>query len=133
MGMNEMSEATHSGAVFENTGDNGIFIKCIDRARRSGINPTHYDEVIIFLGKEIDQYREKIEHFENIIEKQRGEIVNLRGFRSEEIKILSNSVYGTSQLEAVQENTAMEIIKSLSDNGYNISINLFKNDESEDK
>lgn len=48
------------------------------------------------------------------------------------MKTRLNAIYGTSQLEAVQENTAGEIIKALSDNGYNISINLFKNDESED-
>lgn len=48
------------------------------------------------------------------------------------MKTRLNAVYGISQLEAVQENAAGEIIKALSDNGYNISINLFKNDESEE-
>ena len=115
------------GDTFENTGDNSVFITCIDRARRSGINPTHYDEVIIFLGKEIDRYREKIEHFENIVAKQRGEIANLQGFRN-----VVNSHYGFTQLEAVQENTTAEIIKALADNGYNtITINCYKDNGSE--
>lgn len=115
------------GDTFENTGDNSVFITCIDRARRSGINPTHYDEVIIFLGKEIDCYCEIIEHFENIVAKQRGEIANLQGFRS-----AVNSHYGFTQLEAVPESTAGEIIKALSDNNYNIiTINCYKDNESE--
>ena len=126
------------GDTIENTGDNGVFIACIDRARKSGINPTHYAEVIIFLGKEIDRYREKIEHLENIVEKQRYEIVKLQGFQN-----AVNSHKGaptpekeqneTTSLEEVQENTAGEIIKVVSYNDYNISINLFKNDESEVK
>lgn len=41
-------------------------------------------------------------------------------------------VHGISQLEAVQENTATEIIKALADNGYNtITINCYKDIESE--
>lgn len=112
MGMDEMSEATQGGAVFENTGDNSVFITCIDMARRSGINPTHYDEVIIFLGKKIDYYRDKIKYLENRL-------------YNKDIK--TNESITT--LEGVQSNTTAEIIKALSDNGYNtIVMNCHKDD-----
>lgn len=73
--------------------------------------------MIVFLENEIDMYRDKIAKL--LDEKT-------------EMKTRLNAVYGISQLEAVKENTAGEIIKALADNGYNISINLFKNDESEE-
>lgn len=72
--------------------------------------------MIVFLENEIDMYRDKI-----------AKLLD----EKEIMKTRLNAVYGISQLESVQENTAGEIIKALSDNGYNISINLFKNDESE--
>lgn len=89
-----------------------IFAKAVRRAKINGVEEYDRYGVIVFLENEIDMYRDKI--------------TKLLDEKAE-----SNNGYNLSQLEAVQENTAGEIIKALSDNGYNISINLFKNDESE--
>lgn len=99
-----------------------IFAKAVRRAKVNGVEEYDRYGVIVFLENEIDMYRNKIAKL--LDEKQ-------------ELKTRLHSIYGVSQLEAVQENTteentAAEIIKALSDNGYNISINLFKNDESEE-
>lgn len=94
-----------------------IFAKAVRRAKVNGVEEYDRYGVIVFLENEIDMYRDKI-----------GKLLD----EKEVMKTRLNAIYGTSQLEAVQENTAGEIIKALSDNGYNISINLFKNDESED-
>lgn len=94
-----------------------IFAKAVRRAKVNGVEEFDRYGVIVFLENEIDMYRDKIAKL--LDEKQ-------------ELKTRLNAIYGVSQLEAVQENTAAEIIKALSDNGYNISINLFKNDESEE-
>ena len=101
--------------------DAEIFEKVIKRYKKvrgvtdDEILTVPYYKIIAFLEKEIDEYREKIE----------------------KLKSRLNSIYGaknyTETLEAIQESTAGEIIKALSDNGYNVSINLFKNDESEVK
>jgi hypothetical protein len=87
-----------------------IFAKAVRRAKVNGVSEFDRYGVIVFLENEIDMYRDKI--------------AKLLDEKTE-----SNS---TSQLETVQESTVAEIIKALSDNGYNISINLFKNDESEE-
>lgn len=69
--------------------------KAIGRARNAHVDLTSNFDVVVFLEKEIDRYREKIK-----------------------------------QLEAVQDNTVGEIIKALSDNGFNsISINIYKSKE----
>lgn len=93
-----------------------IFAKAVRRAKANGVEEYDRYGVIVFLENEIDMYRDKIAKL--LDEKT-------------EMKIRLNAVYGISQLEAVQENTAGKIIKALSDNDYNISINLFKNDGSE--
>lgn len=93
-----------------------IFAKAVRRAKVNGVSEFDRYGVIVFLENEIDMYRDKI-----------AKLLD----EKEIMKTRLNAVYGISQLEAVQENTAGEIIKALSDNGYNISINLFKNDESE--
>lgn len=87
-----------------------IFAKAVRRAKVNGVSEFDRYGVIVFLENEIDMYRDKI------------------------AKLLDEKAESnfTSQLEAVRESTAGEIIKALSDNGYNISINLFKNDESEE-
>lgn len=84
-------------------------------------NGFNFDKVISFLENEIQQYRETIKNLESYIED-----LNHKN------EILSYGVEKT-QLEAVQENTtAGEIIKALSENGYNtITINCYKDIESE--
>lgn len=90
-----------------------IFAKAVRRAKVNGVSEFDRYGVIVFLENEIDMYRDKI--------------AKLLDEKAE-----SDNDYNISQLETVQESTAAEIIKALSDNGYNISINLFKNDESEE-
>lgn len=108
--------------------DSEILRKALDRYRSATHKPTEFrDDVIVFLEKEIDRYRDIIQHMEYNVEKQHAELTHLRNFRN-----CVNSHYGFSPLEAVQENTASDIIGALSDNGYNsisLSINKFDQEE----
>lgn len=91
-----------------------IFAKAVRRAKVNGVEEFDRYGVIVFLENEIDMYRDKIA---KLLEEK------------EEMKTNFNSI---SQLEAVQKNTLQQIIKAISESGYNISINCFKNDESEE-
>lgn len=94
-----------------------IFAKAVRRAKANGVSEYDRYGVIVFLENEIDMYRDKI-----------AKLLD----EKEIMKTRSNAVYGISQLEAVQENAAGEIIKALADNGYNtITINCHKDIESE--
>lgn len=94
-----------------------IFAKAVRRAKVNGVSEFDRYGVIVFLENEIDMYRDKI-----------AKLLD----EKEIMKTRLNAVDGISQLEAVQENTA-EIIKALSDNGYNtIIINCYKDTESEE-
>lgn len=109
MGMNELSEAIHN--------DREIFAKAVRRAKVNGVEEYDRYGVIVFLEKEIDMYRNKIEKLLD---------------EKEKLKTRLNAVDGTTRLEAVQENTTAEIIKALADNGYNtIAINCYKDIEKE--
>lgn len=80
-------------------------------------------DIIIFLEKEIDRYRDKIAYLEGSNESLHERLVNIQGD-------LNATLDRTVTLEAVQENTVGEIIKALSDNGFNnISINAYKTKE----
>lgn len=101
--------------------DSEILRKALDRYRSATHGNTAYrDDVIVFLEKEIDSYRDKIAHMENL---------------TGELKTRLNSMYGAGrflQLEAIHENAAAGIIDALSDNGYNsisLSINKFEQEE----
>lgn len=91
----------------------------------------NFREIIIFLEKEIGRYREKINCMDAYIEGKHKRIA--------ELERLVHKLYGecikiepTTQLDAVKESTAAEIIKALADNGYNtITINCYKDIESE--
>ena len=93
--------------------DQEQFTKALNRARNSGVEIAELCNVVVFLENEIDMYRDKI-----------GKLLD----EKEESKTRLNAIYGTSQLEAVQENTkANGIIKALADNGYKtITINCYK-------
>lgn len=93
--------------------DQEQFTKALNRAGNSGVEIADLCNVVVFLENEIDMYRDKI-----------GKLLD----EKEELKTRLNAIYGTSQLEAVQENTkANEIIKALADNGYKtITINCYK-------
>jgi hypothetical protein len=95
--------------------DKEIYEKAARRAKANGVDMTMYSNIIIFLEKEIDDYRAKIQRMKAYIDG-----VNERAARL------------AQQSEAMQENTTTEIIKALSDNGYNtITINCYKDIESE--
>lgn len=124
MGMNELSEAIHN--------DRDIFAKAVRRAKINGVEEYDRYGVIVYLENEIDCYREKIKGMQAALDNKCDTIANL--------KQIVNRMYGecikiqpTTQLEAVQQNTTAEIIKALSDNGYNtITINCYKDLESEE-
>lgn len=86
--------------------DREYFEQATKRACRCGANTTF--DAVVFLEKEIEKYREKID-------------------------VLTAEAKRTAQLEAVQENTVNEIIKALANNGYNtITINCYRDTESEE-
>jgi hypothetical protein len=98
--------------------DEEIYEKAARRAKANSVDMTMYSNIIIFLEKEIDDYRAKIQRMEAYIDGA-----------NERAVILAQQ---PTTLEAVQENTTTEIIKALSDNGYNtITINCYKEIESE--
>lgn len=93
--------------------DKEIYEKAARRAKANGVDVTMYSNIIVFLEKEIDDYRAKIQRMEAYIDGQ-----NARAARLAQQPIT---------LEAVQENTTTEIIKALSDNGFKtITINCYK-------
>lgn len=108
MGMNELSEAVNN--------DNEYFEKAVKRVASMTNRTITEREIIIELEKEIDRYRGNIKYFEECNKQLR--------------KALIDRESNTTTLEAVQENTTAEIIKSLAENGYNtITINCYKDIE----
>jgi hypothetical protein len=92
--------------------DKEIYEKAARRAKANGVDMTIYSN-IIFLEKEIDDYRAKIQRMKAYIDG-----VNERAARLAQ---------QPTTLEAMQENTTTEIIKALSDNGFKtITINCYK-------
>lgn len=95
-----------------------IFAKAVRRAKVNGVEEYDRHGVIAFLEKEIDRYREKIKYFEECNKHLRKALID----RENE----------TTTLEAVQDNTAGEIIKALAENGYDtITINCYKTEREE--
>lgn len=93
--------------------DKEIYEKAARRAKANGVDITMYSNIIIFLEKEIDDYRAKIQRMEAYINGQNARAARL--------------AQQLTTLEAVQENTTTEIIKALSDNGFKtITINCYK-------
>ena len=107
-------EELNKPSTFEATiaHDGEIYKKAINRARNSQVNVSSGFDVIVFLEKEIDMYRDKI--------------AKLLDEKQEMMKTRLNTSC-VSQLEAVQKNMVGEIIKALSDNGFKtITINCYK-------
>ena len=124
MGMNELSETIHN--------DRDIFAKAVRRAKINGVEEYDRYGVIVYLENEIDSYRNKINAMQAALDNKCDKITDL--------KQLVNRIYGecikiqpSTQLDAVQQSVTAEIIKALSDNGYNtITINCYKDTESEE-
>lgn len=90
------------------------FDKAVKRIASMTKKSVSESDIIIELEKEIERYRDKIMRMEAYIDS-------------------ANARETPTRLEAVRENTAAEIIKALSDNGYNtITINCYKDTESEE-
>lgn len=89
--------------------------KAINRAKNAGVDISSTLYTVAFLESEIDMYRDKIAKLLDEKEKMETSL---------------NNLHCVSQLEAVQESSPGEIIKVLSDNGFNnISINIYKTKE----
>lgn len=92
------------------TSNDEYFERATKRAKLFGCYSVF--DVIVFLEKQIEEYRNKTDTL---------------------TKIIDNTARKTTQVEAVQGNTINDIIKALSENGYNmISVNAYKNTESEE-
>ena len=119
-----------------------LFNQAIARYKTATGKNGFNDEVIVFLENEIEQYREKIKNLESDINDYKyacyEKAVEIRKLcrmcddfkvQNERLKAQNETV---TTLDAVQENGAAEIIKALSNNGYNtITINCYKDNESE--
>lgn len=91
--------------------DSEIFCKAIGRAKVCGIPVNDTFKIIVFLEKELDSYRENVKQLRKALIDRESE---------------------PTTLEAVQDNTAGEIIKALAENGYNtITINCYKTESEE--
>ena len=76
--------------------DTEILRKALERYRAAtGENAVFKDNVIVFLEKEIDRYREKIESMEQHIESM--------GEKNQRLKIRLNAIYGVQTAGAVTE------------------------------
>lgn len=112
--------------------DKELYEIAVKRARNCGVVSSNSFDIIVCLEKEIECYRNKIAAMQTALDNKSDKIADL--------KRLVHRMYGecikiqpTTQLEAVYESTAVEIIKALSDNGYNtITINCYKDIESEE-
>ena len=94
--------------------DEEIFEKTVRRIKNTWGTMSH-SEIIICLAKEIDCYRNKINCMQAALDEKSDKIKNLKTHFSE--------------LEEIRENAVGEIIKALSDNGYdNITISAFKSE-----
>lgn len=105
--------------------DEEIYEKAVKRAEVNSCDVTIPSNIIIFLEKEIDDYRRKLAYAESRIH-------SLCNEQMQAIQLEQKDLHETTTLEAVQENRTTEIIKALADNGYNtITINCYKDIESE--
>ena len=99
-------------------------------------NGFNFDEVISFLENEILQYRETIKNLESYIEDLKNDNNDLSFYvetGKEHIKFLRKHVKELTEpdtiIEKTRNDTIAEIIKALSENGYNtIVMNCHKDD-----
>lgn len=114
--------------------DQDLYERAMERMKQAGIPSSSLSsriDNVIFLEKEIDDYRRKLDYAESRIKALCAEqmrIIQLEQKLNKERKEL----HEPATLEAVQESTVGEIIKTISDSGYSISINLFKEESSND-
>lgn len=116
--------------------DKDIFEKAVTRARGNAIARGKKDgisdyEIIIELEREIDYYRERILNFQDVLKRKNIIIAELKEQRERRINDMQNA---PAVLEQLSDNAFNGIIKAAAENGYSISINLFKtSDETSDE
>lgn len=88
-----------------------LFAKVIHRAIAAGVNTAHLDEVVIFLAKEIEQYRDKIDGMQTALNEKCDKINELKkrlssiyGERAETFTEERESDGGTMTLNATTAN-----------------------------
>lgn len=93
--------------------DAALYDKTIERLKVMRVDVTHMIPTVVALVKEIDTYRGRIDALNSYVGELHGQI--------DALKATSSAV-----LEAMPDSTLDSIIKAISDNGYEITINLFK-------
>ena len=106
--------------------DEELYEQAMKRMRKAGMTDAGLSrriENVVFLEKEIENYRRKLRYAEDRIKALCAE-------QMQAIQYEQKKLHETTTLEAVQESSLGEIIKALSDNGFNnISINIYKTKE----
>lgn len=101
-----------------------MYNKACDRVEcRNGGKRMSHKEIIVDLEIEIDRYREKIAHLENMVK------YHVEKTRDAEARVMRDIL---QPKPVILQCGIGEITKVAFDSGYNVSINFFKNDESED-
>lgn len=93
--------------------DADLYGKTIERLKVMRVDVTHMIPTVAALAKEIETYRGRIDALNSYVGELHGQI--------DALKATSSAV-----LEAMPDSTLDSIIKAISDNGYEITINLFK-------
>lgn len=96
--------------------DADLYDKTIERLKGMRVDVTHMIPTVAALAKEIETYRGRIDALNSYVGELHGQI--------DVLKATSSTV-----LEATPDSTLDGIIKAISDNGYEVSINLFKTGE----
>lgn len=120
--------------------DTEILRKALERYRNATANNTAFkDDVIVFLEKEIDSYREKLERMENNVERMAE--------KNQRLKLRLNAIYGVQSAAAItlEERTSdggtmtlathtkyEEVQEILLRNGYFVTSH-FEDENSEDE
>lgn len=101
--------------------DDKIFHKAFERAKKVIGSGASHSEVIVFLEREIDGYREKI----SCMEKHISLLNKITEMQREPAKVETMPTF-----ELLPKTAAGEIIKALADNGFDtITINAYKSKE----
>ena len=96
--------------------DAELYDKTIERLKVMRVDVTHMIPAVVALAKEIETYRGRIDALNSYVGELHGQI--------DALKATSSAI-----METTPDSTLDSIIKAISDNGYEISINLFKTGE----
>lgn len=96
--------------------DAALYDKTIERLKVMRVDVTHMIPTVVALVKEIDTYRGRIDALNSYVGELHGQI--------DALKATSSAV-----LQTTTDSTLDGIIKAISNNGYEITINFFKTGE----